>query len=115
MQTRAIVKGGFENARWQFGQEDERTGELLKVVGVWLSDRPLKEDEGPPGDAVLEVKMELSDEVLDRFEMDGVLWEARLWIVPAELLNPHATVRIQGVDPRSSWFHEALEDEGDDD
>ncbi len=52
--ARTIVKDGFENQKWRF-ENDDGTGEVKKAVGVWLSDRPLDGEEGPPGDAILEV------------------------------------------------------------
>ena len=104
--ARGIVKNGFENQRWQFENEEPEVGEVKKTVGVWLSDRPLEGDEGPPGDAVLEVAMDVSEEALELFQLEGLVWDTRLWIIPAELLNDRAHVRILQVDPRTSWFHE---------
>ena len=104
--ARVIVQNGFENQKWRFEHEEPEVGEVKKAVGVWLSDRPLEEDQGPPGDAVLEVAMDVSEEALVLFQLEGVKWDARLWIIPAELLNDRAHVRILQVDPRTSWFHE---------
>lgn len=111
--ARAIVKDGFENQKWRF-ENDDGTGEVKKAVGVWLSDRPLDGEEGPPGDAILEVDMDASEESLELFQLEGVVWEARLWIVPAEVVNARSKIRILQVDPRSSWFHEKP-DLGDED
>ena len=103
--ARAVVANGFENQKWRF-EHDDGNGEVKKALGVWLSDRPLDGEEGPPGDAVLEVALDATEEALELFQLEGVLWNARLWIVPAEVINTRAKVRILKVDPRSSWFHE---------
>jgi hypothetical protein len=100
-----IARSGFRDGKWKFDTRD-REGEPLKRVGVWLTDRPLSDTEGPAGDAVLEVELALSDEALQIFELEGIFWDVRLWVIPAEILNPSATVRILSVNPRTSWFHE---------
>ncbi len=81
------------------------------VSGVWLANRPLADTEGPQGDALLEVTIDLPDEQLQGFELEGMLWNARLWVVPAETLNQHSRSRMVRVDPRSSWGGMRLEDE----
>ena len=111
--ARTIVRNGFEDQKWRFEHEDAGPEDVKKAVGVWLSDRPLDQEEGPHGDAVLEVALDVSEDSLGSFQLEGVLWDARLWIVPAELINAHANVRILNVDPRTSWFHERPEG-GDD-
>lgn len=111
--ARAIVQNGFENQKWRF-EHEEVISEVKNALGVWLSDRPLDGEDGPPGDAMLEVVMDASEESLELFQLDGVVWEAKLWIVPAELVNARSTVRIFQVDPRSSWFHERPGLDGED-
>ncbi|HEX9692471.1 MAG TPA: hypothetical protein VGA22_10265 [Gemmatimonadales bacterium] len=111
--AREIVQNGFSDAKWRFEHEDKALGGSKKATGVWLSDRPLQSGEGPPGDATLEVVLEVQDEALELFQVDGVLWDARLWIVPAEVVNRHADIRILNVDPRSSWFHEKPDLDGE--
>jgi hypothetical protein len=115
-QAREIAQNGFSDDKWRFGP-GEYTGEPLTATGVWLTDRPVSADDGPPGAAVLEVALEISDDELAAFEIQGVLDGARLWVVPAAVVNPRASVRISEVDARSSWFHEQVEeveDEGED-
>lgn len=107
--ARQIVKHGFEDLKWAFGHEDE-PGEIQKATGVWLSERPLQAEEGPGGDAVLEVVLDLPEETLAPFQLEGILWDTRLWVVPAALINPHAAIRILEVDPRTSWWYEREED-----
>lgn len=111
-EARAIAKRGFEDDKWSFDLLDSRSGQQVKLVGVWLTDRPLSEDEGPRGDAVLEVKLGLSEESIVAFEVNGIFRDARLWVVPAELINPLANVRILAVDPRTSWWYETEGEEG---
>lgn len=107
--ARGILKEGFGDEKWGFGDE-EHSGRALTAVGVWLTDRPVDPDDGPPGAAVLEVQLNMDDEELATFEIHGVLDEARLFVIPAKLVNPRASIRISAVDARSSWFHEQVED-----
>jgi hypothetical protein len=100
-----IGRRGFRDARWSFTVRDADELEV-KLTGVWLTDRPLSASEGPPGDAQLEVDVDLSDEALAAFELDGVFWDVRLFVVPAEVLHAHVRTRIVEVDPRTSWFHD---------
>jgi hypothetical protein len=100
-----IVRNGFKDGKWRFESRD-RENEPLKRVGVWLTDRPLSDSEGPTGDAVLEVELSLSDESMRAFELEGIFWDTRLWVIPAEILNPASKSRILSVNPRTSWFHE---------
>lgn len=109
-EAREIMRHGFVDEKWAFKVRDA-IDEPAKVIGVWLSDRPLNEHEGPDGDAVLEVTLGLSEDALARFEVADVFWDARLWVVPAEILNPHVSVRIFQVDARSSWFFDATDDQ----
>lgn len=109
LEARQIVQKGFEDEKWGFEIRDDRSAQQKRMLGVWLSDRPLSEQEGPDGDAVLEVKLSLGGEALQAFELEGIFWDARLWVVPAALINPHASVRILQVDPRTSWWHEAVD------
>jgi hypothetical protein len=110
-QSRAVIQDGFKDEKWALGA-DVVTGDTLKAVGVWLSDRPLPIGEGPDGAAVLEVTLPLPDTALTPFEVLGVLTDARLWIIPSRIVNQHAGIRVSEVDARSSWFHERIE-EGD--
>ena len=103
--ARAIAKKGFTDREWDFGLSDARSGEDVTVAGVWLADRPIGASEGLDGDALLAVTLDVSDEELRPFELEGMLWDARFWVAPAEWLSEHATVRIEAVDPNASgWF-----------
>ena len=112
-QARAIVRDGFVDEKWSFVTDDVG-GEPLKMVGVWLTDRPASGEDAPPGAATLEITLALPEAALGTFEVQGVLAEAQLWIVPARVVNQHSGIRISGVDARSSWFHERIE-EGEED
>ena len=107
--AREIIKHGFEDEKWSFGLHDALTGETLKAFGVWLTDRPLSVDEGPPGDAILEVRVDFSEEALQAFELLGVFEDARLWVVPTEIVSPHSQVRILAVDPGVSGQFNAID------
>jgi hypothetical protein len=109
--ARGILKEGYSDTEWDFGLKDAQTGEEVTVTGVWLSNRPLEDNEGPEGNALLEVTVDFSDEELLTFELTGMMWNARLWVVPAETLNAHSRTKIVRVDPRSSWQFGRLSDE----
>ncbi|MSR05805.1 MAG: hypothetical protein EXR93_01855 [Gemmatimonadetes bacterium] len=106
--ARGIVKEGFGDEKWRFG-DDENTGQMLSAEGVWLTDRPVDLEDGPPGAAVLEVEIDLDEESLTGFEIHGVLEGVRLFVVPAATVNPRSRIRIAAVDARSSWFHERVD------
>ena len=110
-EARQILKQGFADTEWDFGLRDAGTGEEVIVTGVWLTDRPLADQEGPPGDALLEVTVELEDADLASFELEGLLPDARLWVVPAATVNQHAQARLVRVDPRSSWGFDRVAEE----
>lgn len=110
-EARSIVQHGFEDVDWDFGLKDARTGEDTVVTGVWLTDRPMGRDEGIDGDALLKVTVDLTEEDLKPFELEGMLWDTRLWVASAGLVNAHGKARILEVDPRTSWWHEALDTE----
>ncbi len=74
--AREIIKHGFDDEKWSFGLRDALTGETIKALGVWLTDRPLSLEEGPPGDAILEVRVDYSEETLQAFELLGVFEDA---------------------------------------
>lgn len=105
--AREIIRNGFVDEKWRFGRDDV-TGQAIEAVGVWLSDRPLTPDEGPIGDAVVEISLAADEAALQRFELRGPTNNARLWVVPARLVNRRGSFRIHEVDPRTSWFHEGV-------
>ncbi len=100
-----IGRRGFRDERWSFAVR-ERDNMEVKLTGVWLTDRPLSEAEGPPGDALLEVEADFSEETLATFELEGVFWDVHLYVVPAEVLANRTRSRIIEVDPSTSWFHD---------
>lgn len=112
--AREIIRNGFADEKWRFGR-DEITGQLIEAVGVWLSDRPLTPEEGPIGDAVVEISLAADESALTRFELRGPTSHARLWVVPARLVNRRGSFRIHEVDPRTSWFHQAVSEPERDD
>ena len=107
--AREIIKNGFEDEKWSFGLRDALTGETVRALGVWLTDRPLPTGEGPPGDAILEVQVDFSEEALQAFELIGVFEDVRLWVVPTEIVSPHSQVRILAVDPGVSGQFKAVD------
>lgn len=107
-EARSIMKRGFEDADWDFGLQDLRGDETV-ATGVWLADRPVGEKEGVAGDALLEVEVDLTEDQLEPYELKGLLWNARLWVVSADLVNPSAKATIAEVDPKTSWWYEKLD------
>jgi len=105
-EARALMQHGFQDQKWGFDVTGLEGDARLKLRGVWLTDRVLTDEEGPPGDAVVQVTVGGDAEALRPFEVPGVLPGARLWVVPAAVLNPLATARILQVDPRTSWWFE---------
>ncbi len=105
-EARRIVLHGFQDEKWGFVCYDPVSPRQIKVMGVWLTDRVLERDEGPPGDAMLEVVLDADESSIRQFEIDGAIADGRLWVVPAGVLNPRARVRILSVDPRTSWSYE---------
>lgn len=100
------MKSGFTDERWTFDLRELESGEPVERTGVWLTESPLGSYEGPIGDAELEVDLALSEETVAPFELEGIIENTRVWVVPAELLNAHSTLRIAEVDPRASGWHE---------
>jgi hypothetical protein len=109
--ARQVLKEGYADTEWDFGLRDAKTGEDVTVTGVWLANRPLADEEGPPGDALLEVTVDLPEEELQSYELSGMLWNARLWVVPAGTLNSHSQTRMVRVDPRTSWGFNRIADD----
>ncbi|HWP35931.1 MAG TPA: hypothetical protein VNL18_00110 [Gemmatimonadales bacterium] len=112
-EARSIVEQGFRDSEWDFGLRDAKTGEDVSITGVWLADRALGEEDGLSGDALLEVDLDVADEELQSFELQGLLWNGRFWVAPADFVNKHGKTRILTVDPRSSWGWRAINDSGD--
>ncbi len=103
-EAREIMRRGFQDQKWGFDVEELVSDRRLKVVGVWLTDRVPEEEDAPPGDAVLEVTVDPAPDTLQVFEIPGVLAGAKLWVIPAQVLNPVVKARILRVDPRTSWW-----------
>ena len=64
--------------------------------GVWLSDRPLDDNEGADVDTLL--SLEIPDEVVGKYEWieDGKTY--REFLVPAETVNRYGPVRVEKDD-----------------
>lgn len=77
----AILRDGFRDGVGTY--LTERT-----FSGVWISDRPLDGNEGAYGAAVLGIDI---DADLAHYEWVEEGKGYREWLVPAELLNTHAT------------------------
>ena len=102
--ARAIAKQGFEDRELNFGLSDVTTGEEVTVTGVWLADRSLGPEEGLDGDALLEVRLDVDEQAMESFELEGLLWDARIWVAPADWVTANSAVRILAVDASTSGF-----------
>ena len=113
-EARTIVQDGFQDSDWDFGLKDANTGEDVSITGVWMADRALGEEDGLKGDALLEITLDVAEDELQSWELQGLLWNGRFWVAPADWVNRHATTRIFKVDARSSWGWHAITDPDDD-
>ena len=78
-----IVAGGFR----------DNTGTYLianEYTGVWLSDRPLDENEGAWGDTMLRVTLDLGEADLAFYEWVEEFKGYREWLIPAAMINRSA-------------------------
>ena len=83
----AILRNGFRDGTGSYMTCESHTG-------VWLSDVPLDCNEGAHGDALLRVQLALDHGAIADFEWIEECKGYREWLIPAELINKHATVRV---------------------
>lgn len=84
---RAIRREGFRDASGTYMTSSEHTG-------VWVSDRPLDENEGAGGDVLLSLEVpDLS--ALAPYEWVEESKGYREWLVPAAVLNSYGTPRVE--------------------
>jgi hypothetical protein len=82
-----IIREGFGDASGAYMT-------TRRHVGVWLSDRPLDENEGAIGDTLLEVDLSLTEDAIAEYEWTEEGKPYREWLMPAELINGNARVAI---------------------
>jgi hypothetical protein len=80
-----ILRDGFRDGVGRYLTDRE-------WAGVWLSDAPLDSNEGAEGDTLLQI--ELPEQAITDYEWieDGKPY--REWLVPADLINARAHVRV---------------------
>jgi hypothetical protein len=78
--AKKIIEHGFRDGRGRFLTASE-------WVGVWVSDRPLDQNEGAKGDTVLKVNLAVSEAEIAQYEWVQEGSSYREWLMPAELLN----------------------------
>jgi len=61
-------------------------------TGVWVSDRPLDNNEGASGETLLQI--EIAEEVLTPYEWVEEGKPYREWLIPAEVLNGFGKVKL---------------------
>jgi hypothetical protein len=86
----SILTGGFHDAHGRYMTDRD-------FFGVWLSDRPLDENEGACGDAVLRVVLHCNESDVQGFEWIEEGKNYREWLIPAALLNGRAEVTLVDV------------------
>jgi hypothetical protein len=84
--ARAILDGGFRDGRGG-------SGFLDPLVGVWLSNEPLTENEGARGPAVLFLKIPIA--AIRDFEVIEEGKPYREWVVPAGVVNRYRPVVVE--------------------
>src|SRR5215207_4871205 len=84
----AILAEGFRDSTGRYGTACEFTG-------VWLSGRPLDENEGTDGGEILEVLLDLPHSEIHLWEWveEGGGSGYREFLIPAAVVNAAATVR----------------------
>jgi hypothetical protein len=94
----AILDQGFQDATAAYMTTHDYTG-------VWLSDMPIDANEGAVGDVLLEVTLNVGNEVLGRYEWVEEGKRYREFLVPAEVVNRHGTVRVVAGDEEDTiWL-----------
>jgi hypothetical protein len=80
---------GFRDQRHNYGTDRE-------WAGVWVSQEPLDANEGTAlaATALLEIELALPESAIADYEWVEDAKPHREWLVPAELLNAHAKVRL---------------------
>jgi hypothetical protein len=89
--ARQILKNGFKDIT----SDDSRNPQSR---GIWLSDKPLGDNEGAEGDTLIKVTLDLPEEELEAYKWVEEGQTFREWFVPAELINPHMKVEIVNLD-----------------
>jgi len=86
-EARAVLSRGFRDSS---GTHEGRT----TWRGVWLSASPAAAAEHAPGEAVIEVRVAVSERELGKWEWTGEGRVVREWLIPAGVLNPRMTARL---------------------
>jgi hypothetical protein len=89
--ARQIIANGFRD-----GEGAYMTTHVWS--GVWVSDRPLDENEGARGNALIRIELAKEECEIAKFEWieDGKGY--REWLMPADLINEFGAVEIQEID-----------------
>jgi hypothetical protein len=82
-----ILRVGFKEGTGTYLTSHEHSG-------VWLSNIPLDANEGAFGDTILGVELDLSEKELGQFEWIEEDKGYREFLIPAELVNGKAKVRV---------------------
>jgi hypothetical protein len=67
--------------------------------GIWLSDRPLDENEGARGDALLQISLNCTEADIADYEwVQDISFGYREWLIPAAFINAHASASLVDED-----------------
>jgi hypothetical protein len=89
-----IMKIGFQDGCGSYGTTRESSG-------VFLSDRPLDENEGACGDALLRVSLDCAEDEIGDFEWVEEDKPYREWQIPASFVNARSKVVLCELDERT--------------
>jgi|GraSoi_2013_40cm_1033754.scaffolds.fasta_scaffold177596_1 hypothetical protein len=89
--ARQIVADGFRDREGYYLKDRLRSG-------VWVSDRPLDENEGGCGNALIRIELAKDEHEIAAFEWIEEGKSFREWLMPASLINEFGTVEIQEID-----------------
>lgn len=85
----AILSDGFRDGSIHYGIHTE-------FAGVWVSNIPLRPDQGVKGEAVLRITTDLSEGELAEYEWKEERLTHREWLIPAEVLNARGHIALDG-------------------
>ena len=84
-----ILSEGFRDGVVQYGPR-------VRFAGVWVSNIPLRPDQGVTGGAVLRISASLTEGELAQYEWKEERLMHREWLLPAGLLNAFGAIELDG-------------------
>jgi hypothetical protein len=84
----AILSSGFRDGVISYGPK-------TRFEGVWVSNIPLRPDQGVKGGAILRITTELSEAELREYEWTEERLTHREWLIPARVLNAWSEIALE--------------------